>query len=184
MPAAPVPRWLHWWALLTVLTALPMVLLGAEVTTKGVGMVDPTGFRAPWHLFTLPLRELGLGYLIEHSHRLFAYLVGFCSIVLAIGLYLGTRHPLLRWMGCLALLAVSLQGVLGIFRVNLNALLGPHLALVHGCFAQLTFAVLVSVAVMTSRSWLEAAPLSEAVSPALRRLSLAFVGLVYLQILF
>ena len=32
--------------------------------------------------------------------------------------------------------AVSAQGVLGIFRVNLNALFGRHLALFHGLFAQ------------------------------------------------
>src|SRR4051794_700995 len=86
-----VPRWLHAWAVLTALAALPLVTLGAEVTTKQVGMVDPQGFRAPWHLFTLRMREAGLGYLIEHGHRLAGFVVGTCAIVLAVGLTLGAR---------------------------------------------------------------------------------------------
>lgn len=176
-----VPRWLHWWAILTVLMALPLVLLGAEVTTKQVGMVDPVSFRAPWHLFTLPLRELGLGYLIEHGHRLFGFLVGICAIVLAIGTYTGTRHPLVRWLGLVALAMVVAQGVLGIFRVGLNAIFGSNLALVHGCFAQLAVATLLGVAVMTSRAWLEA-PLASEDNRWLRRVSLAVVLLLFLQI--
>ena len=42
-----VPRWIHWCAVLTVCAALPLLTLGAEVTTRGVGMVDPRGFRWP-----------------------------------------------------------------------------------------------------------------------------------------
>ncbi len=182
-PLPVVPRWLHYWALLTVFCALPLVLLGAEVTTKKVGMVDPQGFREPWHLFTLPLRELGLGYLIEHSHRLFGFLVGTCSIVLALGLSFTARRPLPRWIGWAALAAVSFQGVLGIARVKYNALSGPELALVHGCTAQLVFALLVSVTVITSRSWYDASA-TAAVSPGLRRLAVALPILVYAQIVF
>jgi hypothetical protein len=52
--ATTVPRWLHRCAVLTACAALPMVLLGAEVTTKQVGMVDKVSVRPPWHLFTLP----------------------------------------------------------------------------------------------------------------------------------
>ena len=105
-----MPRFWHCWAVFTVFCALPLVLLGAEVTTKQVGMVDDTPFRAPWYLFTLPLRQIGLGYLIEHSHRLFGFIVGTCSIVLAFGLWLGTRHPLVRWLGWLALARRELPG--------------------------------------------------------------------------
>jgi heme A synthase len=176
-----VPRWLHWWAILTVVMALPLVLLGAEVTTKQVGMVDSMGFRPPWHLFTLQLQELGLGYLIEHGHRLFGFLVGICAIVLAVGLLLGTRHPLVRWMGLIALLMVVAQGLLGIFRVSLNALVGSNLALIHGSFSQLVVATLVGVAVMTSRAWLDA-PRFQQPSVWLRRLSFGVILLLFAQI--
>jgi cytochrome c oxidase assembly protein subunit 15 len=181
-----VPRWLHWWAVLTACCAVPLVLLGAEVTTKQVGMVDRQGFRPPSYLLAVllndPLREVGLGHVIEYSHRLFGFLVGLCSIVLALGLSLGTRRPVVRWLGWVALAAVSAQGLLGIFRVNLDLLLGPHLALVHGLFAQLVFATLVGVAVVTSRTWLEAPAVRE--GPRLRRLSLLVVVLLYAQIVF
>src|SRR4051812_32812404 len=98
----PVPRWLRAWAALTALAALPLVTLGAEVTTKRVGMVDPRGFRAPWHLFTVPSEQLSVGFLIEHGHRLFGFVVGTCCIVLAVGLTIQGRGRY-RWLGWLAL---------------------------------------------------------------------------------
>ncbi len=186
-PVPVVPRWLHWWALLTLFCALPLILLGTEVTNKQIGMVDVEGFRAPWHLFTAPLRSWGLGYLIEHSHRLVGFVVGICCIVLAFSLQFTARRPLLRWMGWVALLAVSTQGVLGILRVNLNARqggwAGPELALVHGCFAQLVLAVLVGLAVLTSRSALESES-GTAASAGLRRFAVIVAALVYLQVIF
>src|SRR5947209_6442089 len=120
--ATPVPRWLHRWAVLTACAALPLVLLGAEVTTRQVGMADPQSVRTPWHLLTIPMPQLlerGLGYVIEHSHRLAGWLVGTFAIVLAVGMALGVKHSAVRWLGVLALVLVSAQGVLGIFRVEL-----------------------------------------------------------------
>jgi heme a synthase len=178
----PAPRWLHWWAVGTACAALPLVLLGAEVTTKQVGMVDQEGFRAPWHLLTVPLRERGLGYLIEHSHRLAGFVVGACSIVLAVGLYLTGRRPLVRWLGFVALAAVSAQGVLGILRVNWHAAAGPEFALAHGLFAQIVFATLVSVAVMTSRAWASGG--GQRQRAGLRLVALLLAALVYAQLAF
>jgi cytochrome c oxidase assembly protein subunit 15 len=166
---------------LTALLALPLVTLGAEVTTKKVGMVDPQGFRAPWHLFTVALEERGLGYLIEHGHRLAGFVVGICCIVLAVGLAVAARGAFYRCLGLAALVAVSLQGVLGIFRVDLHALFGRTLATVHGCFAQLVFATLVGVAVLTSRGGMVAGPAGLA---RFRPLGWVLAGLIYLQIVF
>jgi cytochrome c oxidase assembly protein subunit 15 len=155
-------------------------MLGAEVTTKKVGMVDQQGFRAPWHLFTLSGDQLSVGYLIEHGHRLAGFVVGTCCIVLAVGMTVAARGWLYRSLGWLALLAVSSQGILGIFRVNLHAILGEDLALLHGCFAQLVFAVLVAVAVLSSRTWATPAD-----TPAgLRMTGLSLAALVYVQVVF
>jgi heme A synthase len=171
------------WAVLTGCAALPLVTLGAEVTTKQVGMVDSKGFRAPWHLFTLSSDQLHLGYLIEHGHRLAGFVVGMACIVLAVGLTVQARGRLHRSLGWVALAAVGLQGVLGIFRVNLNALMGSSLALVHGCCAQLVFATLVAVAVMCSRAWSEARDGLQ-IRPTLRKASLGLCGLIYVQVVF
>jgi cytochrome c oxidase assembly protein subunit 15 len=173
-----VPRWLRAWAVFTALAALPLVTLGAEVTTKKVGMVDKEGFRVPWHLFTVAGQDLSLGYLIEHGHRLAGFVVGVCCIVLAVGMALFARGWFHRSLGVFALLAVSAQGVLGIFRVNLNALMGSDLAALHGCLAQLVFATLVAIAVLSSRSWSEPA----VTPPGLRTLGLWLAVLMYVQV--
>src|SRR5262245_26782592 len=49
-------RWLNAWAVLTAAFTLPLLALGAEVTTRRVGMVDRQGFREPWHLIALWLQ--------------------------------------------------------------------------------------------------------------------------------
>jgi cytochrome c oxidase assembly protein subunit 15 len=174
-----MPRWLHAWAVLTVCAVLPLVTLGAEVTTKQVGMADRQGFRMPWNLFNAPWHSMSLGLLIEHAHRLAGFVVGICCIVLALGLTVCARGWY-RGLGWLALVAVCAQGILGVYRVNRHAQFGPELALVHGCFAQLVFATLVSVAVLTSRAW--ARPL--AIPGRLRRLALLLMALLYAQIVF
>jgi heme A synthase len=179
-PVADTPRWLHAWAVLTVCATLPLLLLGAEITTKQVGMVDPVGFREPWHMLKVPLRELGLGFVIEHSHRLAGFIVGTCVIVLAVSLWLQEPRRWVRYLGLLALLCVCVQGLLGGFRVNLNALMGRNLALVHGCFAQLVFALLVSLALVTSRTWQRSSGIGE--SPTLRRWSIVAAAVAYLQL--
>jgi heme A synthase len=169
---------------LTVCAALPLLLLGAEVTTKKVGMVDPVGLREPWHLFTILNRVLyEIGLLIEHSHRLVGFIVGTCVIVLAFGLWLREPRGWVRWLGLAALVGVCVQGLLGIFRVNLHAWIGPQLALVHGCFAQLVFATLVGIAVCTSRHWIEGiSETAEDVNPKLQRWTIVTTALIYLQV--
>ncbi len=149
--------WLHLWAWFTLLATFPLLTLGAEVTTKGVGMVDKEGYRHPWEVWKIWVRE-GLqnnrfDYFLEHSHRIMGFVVGCCVIVLMMGLWFRGRRSWLRWVGVIALLAVIGQGLLGIFRVNLNALMGRDLALIHGCTAQLVFGLLASIVVWTAPGW-------------------------------
>ena len=94
---AAIPHWLHYWAILTVVAALPLLLLGAQVTTMGAGMVDQQSLREPWHLFTVSFSIENFAYLIEHSHRFFGWLVGACTIVLAVALWRSARHSAIRW---------------------------------------------------------------------------------------
>jgi heme A synthase len=181
-----VPRWLHIWAILTLCAALPLVLLGAEVTTRQAGMVDSQGIRTPWHLFTVPLNEMPLAqrlqFVVEHSHRVFGWIVGSLAIGLAIAMPFAMRHTRLRWLGCLALFMVSAQGVLGIIRVNFNQLQGPGLALIHGLFAQLVLATLTTVAVITSPRWWTP-PVDDATA-GLRRPAALLTLFVFIQIAF
>ena len=173
------PRWIHRWAVLTVCATVALLALGAIVTTFHVGMTDPIWPTTPWHLLFVSWQEPGPGFLIEHSHRLAGYIVGCCTIILAIGLWRYQSRRWLAWLGMAALAGVIAQGLLGGFRVRLNALVGTDLALVHGCFAQLVFALLVSLAVFTSQGWATAkAPFSS----RLRRWSLLTTIVVYTQL--
>jgi cytochrome c oxidase assembly protein subunit 15 len=179
------PRWAHALAVATALAALPLLTFGAEVTSHGVGMVDPKGFRWPWEIVPLWAEAMGqgnFGLFIELTHRLFGFLVGILAIALCVGLFVSGRGWK-RWLGALALAAVITQGLLGRYRVDLHALLGHTLPLVHGCFAHLVFALLVSVAVWTSRTWNGPAP--ALASPALARVrhwSVLTAGLIYVQL--
>src|SRR5437660_11511352 len=103
----PPPRWLHVLAVLTVVATLPLVFLGAEVTTKDAGMSDPVGYRHPWELVQRLADAIGFGGLqIEYSHRLAGFTVGICAIALAVGMAIFDRRPRLRWMGAVALALV------------------------------------------------------------------------------
>jgi cytochrome c oxidase assembly protein subunit 15 len=190
------PAWVHWWANLTATVTLPLLLLGAEVTTKQVGMVDPDWPTPPWQLWLSSWRDSGLGFLIEHGHRLAGYTVGTCVIVLVLSLWLTEPRRWLRWLGVAALAGVVIQGVLGGMRVVLNAWLGSDLALIHGVFGQIVFSLLVTLAVCTSRRWAAAdipfggssaahgAPgVADPVSKeVVRRCSLLVLGLLLLQL--
>ncbi|MBL8793664.1 MAG: COX15/CtaA family protein, partial [Planctomycetia bacterium] len=180
------PRWLHYWAMLTALLTVPLLFFGAEVTTKKVGMVDPVWPTSPTYLFTEPSAwEKGVGFLIEHGHRLAGWSVGFCVIVLAVGLWVWEPRRWVRWLGVAALLAVINQGLLGGMRVRLNALMGTELALVHGCFGQLVFTLLVGLVLCTSKRWSRQDDVERATGDqaALQGWSLLLTGLLVAQLI-
>src|SRR5262249_35357915 len=94
--------------------------------------------------------EPSAGFLIEHTHRAFGYLVGCCVIVLSVGLRRAESRRWLRMLGFVALAAVIVQGLLGGFRVKLNELVGTDIAVLHGCSGQVVLALLVTIAVVTA----------------------------------
>jgi heme A synthase len=114
--------------------------------------------------------------------RLCLLCLGICltAVLGLLAVALRLRDPGLgvRWLGTLVLAGVIVQGLLGGFRVKLNALAGTDLALVHGCFAQVVFALLVGMAAVTAPR--PAVPLPGAAT--LRRWAVLTVGLVFGQI--
>jgi cytochrome c oxidase assembly protein subunit 15 len=182
---------------LTVVFTLPLLTLGAEVTTKKAGMIDKAPVRSPLYLIQRVVDAGGIinamdqmdrAELIEHSHRTAGWLVGILAIGLAVGLAIFEQRRWLRWAGLAALLAVASQGVLGMLRVELEKQLDPSagatVALIHGCTAQLVVALLVSVALWTSSAWQRERPLAAEESHGIRAASLILVGVMYLQIVF
>ena len=238
----PVPRWLHLWAIATVLVTLVLLVLGQFVTSFRAGMADPIWPTEPWYL--ADNYKLDLGYLIEHTHRIAGFAVGGFVSILALGLWFTEPRTASRWLGLVllvvllgafgqfhrelivqrdpavavqlpngplavmgisllgvlalltggwnrrgsrlrllgiaALIAVMIQGLLGGFRVRLDALFGPELAPIHGIFAQVVFCLLVSLAVLTGRSQ---AGRTSTIPALLSRLSLALVALLFVQLI-
>lgn len=176
----PAPLWVHWLAILTVLAAIPLFFLGADVTTKGAGMADERAIVLPHNAIEeFATGERSHGWKIEHLHRLAGWFIGMCGIALAASLWIKECRRWVCWLGTVGLGLIIVQGLLGIFRVHLNALFGPNLAWVHGSFAPLVLATLMSVVVVTSPGWNCGCHADEKV----RGLGWHACGLLYVQII-
>jgi cytochrome c oxidase assembly protein subunit 15 len=175
--------WLHRFAWLTVLATFPLLFVGGLVTSTGSALAVPdwpTTFG--YNMFLYPLSGMVGGILYEHSHRLLGAIVGFMTILLALGLWLRESRAWLRWLGTIALGAVILQGVLGGLRV---VLLQHTLAIIHACFAQAFFALTVSIAFFTAPANASGSDHPSAGdSSRLRRLCVLTTALIYGQIVF
>jgi cytochrome c oxidase assembly protein subunit 15 len=81
-----------------------------------------------------------------------ACMAGLTAVGLVCWLALGGRSPgrWVRVVAAAALVGVMVQGLLGGYRVYLDQLMGTHLAAVHGAFAQIVFAALAAVVVLSS----------------------------------
>ncbi len=145
------------WAIALTATTFPLIWLGGLVTTYNAGMAVPDwpgtyGYNLwlyPWTTWIFGPFDL----FVEHGHRLLATVVGLIAIALVLSAYRSDgRRWFARWT-VLVLLAVIAQGVLGGFRVVLDA---RTMAMVHGCTGPLFFAMATATAVMSSRWWRDA----------------------------
>jgi cytochrome c oxidase assembly protein subunit 15 len=143
-----------------------LVVAGGLVTSNeaGLAVVDwPNSFGS--NMFLFPLARMTGGIYYEHAHRLFGALVGLTTIALAIRLWRRDERAWLKRLGAVAVVLVILQGILGGLRVTggftlstSEADMAPSigLALLHGVLGQIFLSVMVAIAVVTSRLWLDA----------------------------
>ncbi|MFZ0061482.1 MAG: COX15/CtaA family protein, partial [Pyrinomonadaceae bacterium] len=116
-----------------------------------------------------------------HGHRMVATTVGMLTIVLLIYLFVREQRRWVRRLGIFALLAVIAQGLLGGLTVKLMLRFGISEA--HATLAQLFFCTTVSLAVFTSRSWMEARPTLEEKGTPTRYLCVAALVTIFLQLI-
>ncbi|MBX3460733.1 MAG: heme o synthase [Planctomycetes bacterium] len=179
-----------------VLLVLFMIAVGAMVTTIRAGDTNPGWSWRFWEWITTWWSSQG-GRAYEDGHRVIGTVVGFAGIGLAVAMYKGERGGR-RWLGVIALALISLQGLLGGLRVLvvsdenvretvLSVTGGGYdvelrravKAMIHGVTAQVIFASLACIAVVTSPRW--HAAWSGQKSPAAggtRRLALAACALI------
>ena len=165
--APPHDRLLHILALLTAIATFPLIFMGGLVTSHHAGMSVPDWPNSyHYNMFLFPPRLWVGGILYEHTHRLMGSVVGFLSLALAAWAWrrellrkprLLPQHRYLQYLTLAVLAMVILQGVLGGLRVVLVDL---DLAIVHACVAQAFFCFAAFMALVSSRWWSNAAPLS------------------------
>lgn len=148
-------RGLNLFAIFVACATFFLIIAGALVTSNDAGLATPD-----WPLSNGQFFPEMVGNLFwEHGHRMVATTVGMLTIVLMVYILVKEKRPWVRKLGVFALLAVIAQGLLGGLTVKLMLPLAVSTA--HATLAQLFFCTTVSLAVFTSRSWMEARPLSE-----------------------
>src|SRR5438876_7736488 len=151
MPSATSSKWLNRFAWLTCLATLFLICSGGMVTSKNVGLAVPdwpTTFG--YNMFLFPVSKWVGGVLFEHTHRLMGSLVGFLTIILAVWLWLTENRRWVRNLGVIALVGVSLQGILGGLRVTM---VKDQIGIFHACVAQAFLGLLVFIALVTTKFW-------------------------------
>ena len=158
---------MHRFAILLACWTLLLIVAGGLVTSNDAGLSVPD-----WPLSygkLMPKMEGGIFY--EHGHRMIATVDGILMIVMAVWLWAKDDRRWLKWLGCIALVAVVLQGVLG--GLTVIYLLPPAVSVSHACLAQLYFSTTVALALFTSRSWLtEGAEIGEKTEAPIRMLAI------------
>ncbi|MGH9883562.1 MAG: COX15/CtaA family protein [Pyrinomonadaceae bacterium] len=168
---------LNRFALLVAGATFFLIIAGALVTSHDAGLATPD-----WPLSNGQVFPKMVGNLFwEHGHRLVATSVGLLTIGLVIYLSRREKRRWVRRLGLFALFAVIAQGLLGGLTVKL--MLPLPVSTAHATLAQLFFCTTVSLAVFTSRSWMEPRPvIEEKGSLPVRYLSIAAVVTILLQL--
>src|SRR6266702_2600439 len=175
-------KWLNRFAWLTCFATVLLICSGGMVTSKNVGLAVPdwpTTFG--YNMFLFPVSKWVGGILFEHTHRLIASVVGFLTIILAIWLWRSESRTWVRNLGVLALVGVVLQGILGGLRVTM---LKDEIGVFHACIAQAFLALLVVIALVTTRFWRclwEVKIIPKKLAP-IRALAVAITLAIYVQL--
>ena len=169
---------LNRFAILVACATFFLIIAGALVTSHDAGLAT-----SDWPLSNGQVFPKMVGNLFwEHGHRMVATTVGILTIVLMIYVLLKEKRGWVRRLGVLALVGVVAQGLLGGLTVKLMLPLAVSTA--HATLAQLFFCTTVSLAVFTSRSWLQATALPEEKdSVPLRYLCTTALVAIFLQLI-
>jgi heme a synthase len=173
--------WLHRTAILVASLTLGLLVAGALVTSNEAGDSVPD-----WPLsfgrWLINSDHYAGNIRYEYSHRFLAGVVGFSTFILAVWTWKADRRPWVRKLALLAFAGVVAQALVGGVRVLFPAY-KPYIAVPHALIAQSFFAVIVSLAVFTSRSWWTPREVKrDTGSPSLSRLTRLAVGAILVQL--
>jgi len=168
----------HKYALFVASWAVILLTAGALVTSEDAALAVPDW---PLSYGTLNPPMVG-GIAFEHSHRLIAAALGLFIIGLTYLLWRYDERPWMKYLGFAALGGVIFQGILG--GLTVLKLLHYWLPVMHACTAEIVFAILVSIAVCTSRWYMRSLPqYVDRGSPSIHSIVTLNAFLIFLQVL-
>lgn len=192
------PRWrerippLALFATITAVTIFLLLITGGLVTGLEAGLAVPDWPNSFGHNMLLyPLAEMKGGIYYEHAHRLYGMLVGLSAVTLQVLIFRFETRRTVRALAVVGFVMVCIQGLLGALRVTGHFTLSQDpsqmapsvpLAVVHGVFGQLVFAVYCIIAVMCGARWRDAQPRSEIIGAKGRLLSQVLVLVLLVQL--
>jgi cytochrome c oxidase assembly protein subunit 15 len=170
----------HRVALITALCTFLLIVVGGLVTSKGAGMSVPDWPTTyGYNMFLFPYSKWVGGIFWEHSHRLIASGVGFLTLILAGVTFWREKRGWVRLLAVAAVVAVILQGILGGLRVTLYK---DQIGIFHALLAQSFFGLLLVIASVTGKRFLEGSWFGDRVASSLRGLALTALLLTYFQL--
>jgi cytochrome c oxidase assembly protein subunit 15 len=181
MAASTYNSGVHRFSVFVVCWTIFLFIAGALVTSKDAAL-SVTDWPTSHGTMVPPLSSLQGGDLFEFSHRAVAGGLGILVLILAVVLWLRESRVWLRWLGCVAVLGVVVQAVLG-GQVVIQ-LLHYWLPVIHACFAQIVFGAVLGIAVFTSEWWVSERPqLEDSGNPSIHTLTILNAAVIYLQII-
>ncbi|MBI1802839.1 MAG: COX15/CtaA family protein [Ignavibacteria bacterium] len=175
---------LHRFAFFTACCTFLLIIAGGLVTSTQSGLSVPDWPTTYGHfMFAYPLDQMVGGIFYEHSHRMIASVVGFLTVILAMWMWRKEDRRWVRNLSYVALGTVILQGVLGGLTVLL--MLPTAISVSHATLAQTFFAIVVTLALITSKWWRSDQPLlqREGKKNSLPQLILITAFAVYIQLI-
>ncbi len=143
---------LRTYILFVCLSTFILIIAGGLVTSTQSGLSVPDWPNTYGHfMFAFPLNQMVGGIVFEHTHRMIASVVGLLTVILAIWMWRTESRRWVRNLALAALGAVIAQGVLG--GLTVLFLLPTALSVAHATLAQSYFAMVVLIAMATSRWW-------------------------------
>jgi len=172
---------LHRIAILLSGMTVALLVAGALVTSNEAGDSVPD-WPVSFGRWLISSNNFVANVRFEYSHRVIAGVVGLTTLLLAVWAHFSERRPWMRKLGLVAFAGVVAQAGIG----GLRVLFPEYKALIavpHALVAQSFFAVVVALAVFTSRSWSAAHEVKpDAAVWPMRKLVAATVGAVLIQL--
>jgi len=121
------------------------------------------------------------GVKFEHGHRVVAEFIGLMTIILAVWTWRVEQRSWVRKLAVSAIGVVIAQGILG--GITVLYYLPPAVSTAHATLGQTFFCIMVALAVVTSRPWMEGETIPASGKHGITGLTTLAVAAVYVQLI-